>query len=224
MLMVENGWRLAWEQLEGGQRGFANAVQTAFTAQKGDKVGMRLGARSRCALTLSSIKSLGENVPAKLALAAVDKGVLTIGQAAHFADLKGPSEEGVELLLGLTLAGHENSAVQSELLASARAAAKAIGADDARARALAALAPHLAPQQRDEALCEALAAAKAIGADDTRAEALAALAPHVAPEQRDEALREALAAAKAIGEGHYRARALAALAACRTVSVVDHRE
>ncbi len=34
MIMVQNGWRLAWEELEGGQRGFANAVQAAFGAQK----------------------------------------------------------------------------------------------------------------------------------------------------------------------------------------------
>ena len=33
MLMVENGWRLAWEKLEGGQRGFASAVQAAFATR-----------------------------------------------------------------------------------------------------------------------------------------------------------------------------------------------
>jgi hypothetical protein len=137
MIMVENGWRLAWEQLEGGQRGFANAVQMALAAQKGDNANLRLGARWRCALTLSSIKSVGKNVPAELVLAAVDRKVLTIRQAAHFADLKGPSQESVGLLAGLALAGRENSGFQSELLLSALAAAKAIGDDDARAEALA---------------------------------------------------------------------------------------
>ena len=86
MIMVENGWRLAWEKFEGGQRGFASAVQAAYAAQKDDSSNLRLGARWRCALTLSSIKSLGENVPAKLLLTAVDKGLLTIRQAAYFAD------------------------------------------------------------------------------------------------------------------------------------------
>src|SRR5208337_3341473 len=104
MIMVQNGWRLAWEKFEGGQRGFANAVQTAFTAQKGDKTNLRLGARWRCALTLSSIKNLGQNVPAEVALAAVDKGILTIRQAAYFAELKGPSSEAVRLLMGLAVA------------------------------------------------------------------------------------------------------------------------
>ena len=60
-------------------------------------------------------------------------------------------------------AGHENSALQSEQLVSALAAAKAIGDEGCPLTALAALAPHLAPEQ----LGEALAAAKAIGNEMT---------------------------------------------------------
>jgi hypothetical protein len=69
---------------------------------------------------------------------------------------------------------------------------------------LAALAAHLASEQRDEALREALAVAKAIGDEGGRSEALATLAPHLAPYQ----LGEALAAAEAIGDEHARSRAL----------------
>ena len=36
MMMVEDGWRRAWEHLEGGQRGFASAVQKAWAAQLED--------------------------------------------------------------------------------------------------------------------------------------------------------------------------------------------
>ena len=79
-------------------------------------------------------------------------------------------------------------------------------------RALAALAPGLAPNQRVDALREALAAAKAIGSEHFCSEALAALASHLAPEQCDEALCEALAAAKAIRDDGSRSQALAALA------------
>ena len=76
-------------------------------------------------------------------------------------------------------------------------------------RALAALAPRLAPTERDQALREALAAARAIGHERSRSRALAALAPHLtAP-----LLGEALEAARAIGdEGSSRSAALAALA------------
>jgi hypothetical protein len=80
MLIVEEGWRSAWEKLEGGHRGFSSAVQTASAAlHKGTE--RRLGSRWRCALTLSSIRSLGEKVPTELTLAAVEKGVLTVRQA-----------------------------------------------------------------------------------------------------------------------------------------------
>ncbi len=43
MIMVENGWRLAWENFEGGQRGFASAVKTAFAAQNEDKPRAEIG-------------------------------------------------------------------------------------------------------------------------------------------------------------------------------------
>jgi hypothetical protein len=75
---------------------------------------------------------------------------------------------------------------------------KAIVDEVARARTLAALAPHLPPELRGDVLNEALTAAKAIGSVRW-VEVLAAVAPHLPPAQ----VNEALAAAKAIGE-YYR--------------------
>jgi hypothetical protein len=204
MTMVENGWRLAWEELEGGQRGFARAVRLALKAQREDKTDLRLGARWRCALTLSSIKSLGQNVPIELLLAAVEKGVLTTRQAAYFADLQASSEESVRLFVGLALTARDDSARTKELWGLSVAAAKAIVSDSERVRALAALAPHLPP----ELLGEALTAAKAIVSESGRAQALAALAPHLPPEL----LGKALTAARAIVSDSERAQALTALA------------
>jgi hypothetical protein len=100
MMMVENGWRVAWEDFEGGQRGFCSAVQAAFAALRTDHADFRIGARWRCALTLSSMKSLGKNVPVTLALAAVDKGVLTIRQAAHFAEFEGTIRRERQVVVG----------------------------------------------------------------------------------------------------------------------------
>ena len=74
-------------------------------------------------------------------------------------------------------------------MGQAIAAVKEIGDERARTQALAALTPHLAPEQ----LGEALAIARMIGDDDARERALAALIPHLAPERVD----EAFAAAKA---------------------------
>ncbi len=73
-----------------------------------------------------------------------------------------------------------------------------------RARALAALAPHLPP----DLLRAALQAAAGIADDGSRAEALAPLAPHLPPDL----LRAALQAAAGIADDGYRAEALAALA------------
>jgi|SRR5208282_6589133 len=64
-------------------------------------------------------------------------------------------------------------------LRDALAAAMAIFDDDARARALTALAPHLPEALREAALRDALAAAMAISGHNARAQALAALAPHL---------------------------------------------
>jgi hypothetical protein len=94
------------------------------------------------------------------------------------------------------------------VLAEALAAARAIQHEGYRAWALAALAPHLAEQERVRLLAEVLAAARSTWHEGERSEALAALAPHLPAEL----LAEALAAARAIQHEGYRAWALAALA------------
>ena len=78
-----------------------------------------------------------------------------------------------------------------------------------RSRALAALAPRLAPTERDQALREALEAARAIGDEWDRSDAMAALAPRLAELGHP---AEALEAARAIGDEGKRSEALAALA------------
>ena len=73
----------------------------------------------------------------------------------------------------------------AQALALARAKVK----EGARARALAALAPHLAEGERETVLAEALAAARSIWWEPGRAEALAALAPHLAALPRESLAR-----------------------------------
>jgi hypothetical protein len=107
------------------------------------------------------------------------------------------------LAVARPLAPHLAPEQKTKTLAEALAAAKAIGDDGARARALGSLAPHLASEQ----IAEALAAAKAIGPEGARAEALGS-SRRIAPEQ----IAEALTAAKAIGPEGARAVALGSLA------------
>jgi hypothetical protein len=88
------------------------------------------------------------SVPAELVLAAVDKGVVTIRQAAHFADLKGPSRDSVELLIGLARAARNNSPLRADLLVSAVAGSKAIDDEVTRSQVLAAGPPSWAGATR----------------------------------------------------------------------------
>jgi hypothetical protein len=210
MMMVDDGWRRAWEKLEGGQRGFASSVQKVWDSQRRNRTDLRLGAQWRCALALSSINSLGANLPGQLILTAAERGVLNPRQAAYFAEIKGPSEESVTLLAGLAIAVRDNQPLRAELALSALATAR-MAREDARAVLLSmaigvlySVEPHLAPDE----LGDAFAATKVIGNEDDRSRALAALAPHLTPGQ----LSEALLVASAISSESYRSSALAALA------------
>jgi hypothetical protein len=98
------------------------------------------------------------------------------------------------------------------LLRNALKAARAISFDGSRARALAALAPHLPETERPAVLRDALEAARAISDNVVRAHVLAALAPHLPETERPAVLRDALETARAISDDDSRARALAALA------------
>lgn len=208
MLMVENGWRCAWEKIDGGEREFSTAVRAALAAQCADTKALRIGTRWRCALALSSVKTLGQNVPTELAIAAVEKGILTFRQAAIFANLKGSSEEGVRLFAWLSFAASDNPMLREELSGCALAATRDIIDENQRVRALEALAQYLLPER----LGEALAAAKAIASEDSRAQALTALAIHMQLEEKLQTLSDAFTAAKAIRHPPGRVRAVAALA------------
>jgi hypothetical protein len=167
----------------------------------------------RCALTLSSIRSIGENIPAELALLAVEKGVLTHRQAANLADLKGASIDGVKLLAGLASAVEDNSTLRSEFLCSALEAAKAIANVAVRANALAHIAPHLPMEQRQKLFSETLAAANLFEIGRLSkldyVQTMAALVSQLSVEERD--LRKALEVAADITSDFDRATALAAL-------------
>ncbi len=85
---------------------------------------------------------------------------------------------------------------RSRALSEAVSAAREIGDERARARALSGLAPHLGPGS----LSEAVAAARAIGDKPARARALSGLAPRLEEPERSRALSEAVSAARAIGD------------------------
>jgi hypothetical protein len=210
MELVEDGWRKAWEHFEGVPRGFARDVQTAWTAVRSQSaLSTTIGVQWRCALALSSIRSVGINIPDTLLCAAVSHGRLSIRQAIHFSEISRSDVDLFQQLFQLTnLSPSQSSVLNSTLFM----VAQMIGDRKSRAEALSSLAPHLSGEQKAAALADALSSAMAIGAEKPRAEALTSLAPHLSGEQRTTVLAAALAAAETIGGEPSRVRALASLA------------
>jgi hypothetical protein len=203
MDLVEDGWRRAWVREQGSEEGFAGDVDAAWSVVRAKGGFADLGSQLRCILTLSSIRSLGFSMPRKLIIEAVRRNVLSVRQAVHLASFMHMRDEYVVTIGMLASKFERDAARQSELMSEALAAAKGIGDEHDRARALSRLGGHLT----GERLAEALAAAKAINDEYARANALSWLAGHLTGEQ----LAEALAAGEAIGDRFARAHALSGL-------------
>ncbi len=213
MTLVEDGWRRAWEHIEGGPRGFSADVQAAWKAQRRNGLIENLGSQWRCALVLSSIKSLGRSMPSELVLSAVRKGAISVRQGQQFAEQMESDESSIETYAHLSLANIAKPALCVELFKAALERAQAANSDDRDRLMLILFDIVLAFDASNiplpgTLLAEALAAASDIADEKYRAEALAALAPHL-PETL---LAEALAAASDIADEEYRTEALTGLA------------
>jgi hypothetical protein len=212
LALVENGWRQAWEHYEGGQKGFAGDVRAAWNVAKVNGPLGNLDKQLRCILTLSSILSLGQNIPRELIVAAARNSVLSIRQAIDLAGLLPDQVEYVLVLGALAVSLEQSTVEQQDLLTEALAAAKAIHDSYGRARALSGLQPYLAGEQLIDAMDDALAAARSVADEQSRATLLTELAAHLTKERRGTALHEALSAAKIIDDEMFRLDALVGLA------------
>ena len=117
-----------------------------------------------------------------------------------------PGDDPAGALLGLALRLPE--ALRGEALRGALLVARETQDEDARARTLAGLAPHLP----EPLLPQALEVAREIKRERSRARALAGLATHLAEPLKTQTLQEALTVAREIRNWDARARALAELA------------
>jgi hypothetical protein len=88
--LVEDGWRRGWEAYEGGFQGFARDVQLVWDRLQNlaerdpdwlQKPAVGLGGQVRCVLCLSSIRSIGINVPLILLSEAIRNKKLSTKQA-----------------------------------------------------------------------------------------------------------------------------------------------
>jgi hypothetical protein len=213
MELVENGWREAWELFDSTLRGFTIDVQTAWNAIRcRGSLDSTLGMQWRCALVLSSIRSIGKNTPDTLIYAAVSHGFLSVRQAIQFAEAGRSDIDAVRLLLSLLELKSLDSDQSRELSSIALERARMCRSPWDRAQALRALAPTLPPEQRADAIAEAFAAANAINGACDRALTLAMLSRYLSPENQGSIVSQALAAAKTHDNDEVRGRALELIA------------
>jgi hypothetical protein len=200
---VEQPWQTARYAAEGSNSGYLGDLERLWTRaeQQGD-----LGLALRCALIAASLRSQSGNLSPELLVGLVQVGTPAGTWSAAAA---------LEHIALMPNSKHQADSLQTLLVAGialpwARAleVALAIADKEARATALAALAPHLPPHL----LADALAAARTIADEYWRSRALAALAPHLPAEQQPAVYADALAAARTIADEYWRSRALAALA------------
>src|SRR5262249_12593378 len=141
--------------------------------------------------------------PINLLISLVETGQWTLELALAYAR-RVPDASRCVQALAILMRAMNDASQKSRIATEALAAARGIGDEEARVKALADLAPHLGEARRRDAL----ELARGLGHDRYRAEALGALAPHLGEAQR----RDALELARGLGDGWARARALAALA------------
>jgi hypothetical protein len=218
--LIENGWRLAWENSEGSSRGFAADVGAAlkWIAKAIDiddpDLHETMGTLARAAFVLASVGDVASNISSKLLIAAFADGQLSARQTLDLAKLAGNST-----LIYVTTAIADDLAPALRAQALADALELAYDLDKQYFGQLVLLLTHLDPSQRAEELPRVLE--KAYSLDGFwRVNALAELLPHLDTAQREEALSVALETTKAMKESSWRTRddALALLAPCLDAS------
>ena len=209
LTLVSNGWKKAWEKLEGTYAGFLSDIDRTWRIaedvdQKAAEDNLRIphiGGEIRCALCHTSIHSLAANLPPAFLVELVEKNILTPVQAWNYAHHTSNQWQREETIVGL--APH----LPESLLVEAFEEALKIEKNASRAEALLALLPRLSGAFKETALRETLQATQQTDNDFARARLLVRLAPHAQSK-----LQKVLQVAYAIKDGFSRAEALRELA------------
>jgi hypothetical protein len=238
LALVSNGWRQAWEELEGSYSGFLNDVTQAWrAAERVNQAAIGaghpapyLGSEVRCALCHASINSLVGNIPANLLVTLVDEKKWPPGKGLAYARQMPGSWHKALALAGV--ARHLPEPLQGNVLREAWETARAMQyfpEEGWRRFRFDVFEPfedlpqawELEAQEAEYA--SQLALVEDLGEDwgefasyrpepqYSRARALASFASHLPESLKGEVLHEALEAARAIEEPHHRANALTAI-------------
>jgi hypothetical protein len=145
--LVSNGWRQAWERLEGAYAGFLSNVSRAWCAvERTDRATTEAGQLApyfgdevRCALCQASIQSLAANASAELLEALVIRNIWSFAQGLTYTRQIPNAQEKTKALTAL--ASHLHEGQQPAVWQEALQITQAIEEADTRAQALIALAP-----------------------------------------------------------------------------------
>ncbi len=107
--LVSDGWRKAWEALEGTDTGFLNEVIKTWQAAerhdelmvKDNQIALFISCEVRCALCQASVNSLTRNIPPSLLILLVKTGIWTSVQGLAYAKLLSEPEQQVKVLVEL---------------------------------------------------------------------------------------------------------------------------
>ena len=218
MSMVGNGWRQAWEIWSGSQNGFAVAIREAWRSCRRDGPIAHLGSQCRCALALSSIKSMGHNIPGALLVSLVKDGTLAPPQARYYIELKGGTLETVNALAEIASSRGDSSSNVLEIVFASLDLAMTGGNDGERAnlidcalKSLLSETSTLSPGNRFAALDGAVDRSRSLINSVAKARALTSVASHATEQVRALSIKEALESAENITSEYERAMAHSAL-------------
>jgi hypothetical protein len=202
--LLDARWCAQWERIDGTPAGFLSDLEKAFRQSNGKhELSIPIRASILCASVLSrraiSRELFHQCVAADILSPALAEVIarqqeLASGQCSYLRVLA-------------THIGRD----RERLLREAVTAARKVGHDHERARALAAVAECLGPEDQ-EVLKEVLGLARDIGPDSARAAVLGAVAERFYGEERKKVLREALSASREIQDDESRAEALCRIA------------
>jgi hypothetical protein len=181
--LIEDGWRKAWESHSAGFQGFFRDVELAQQAFQAavdrDPAQLRkprtgLGALVRCALCLSSGRSIGLGIPSALLAEFLRTGSITPQQAVHLVEMKEDRAraEAVQAIFEL---------LPRELRPKAQACLRDVRDPDSRFSGFMTVLHHLDPHEWTSTATEALRTVEQLRDHRTRQAGLERLKPYLPP-------------------------------------------
>ncbi|MBV7489862.1 hypothetical protein [Pseudomonas sp. PDM30] len=194
-LLLTEGWRQAWFQIDKDYAGYADSLLAASGAIQPcatyrDEATRALRLRIKIAVLVGSVKSQGINVPSELLAMALQDQLVTLRQALNVVELQQPENRfGYLMALAPSLPDTHLEQLLSDVLQTVDV--------ESRNNQLACLAPHLPEPRRGEVVDKVLSWLLAQADGLSRIGIIVALAPVLDDVQLDTVLTETMS--KALG-------------------------